>query len=198
MHASPTEGVTSPLRSGLLRRCVVGNPSHGAERATAEEGRGAERFGVQRQIGHDIGGREQVPLHINNPMGNGMDARKLTAILYLNPGWVEGMGGEIRLFVVGEDGVKNVDLSPVGGRLLLFWSDEIPHEVLATAGSAVHEEQSSDGDGMDNVDQDGVASTTYSESDRFALTVWIPTDNGLMLHDERSKFADLKDLVHFG
>lgn len=143
-------------------------------------------------------GGSKYPLHIDNPVGNGMDVRKLTAILYLNPGWVEGMGGEIRLFVNDEkeEGVKIVDLSPVGGRLLLFWSDEIPHEVLATSSSTGHDEQYDDG--INKVDEETDDSTTYSDSDRYALTVWIPTDNGLVLHDERSKFAALKDLVHFG
>ena len=131
--------------------------------------------------------RARYPCHIDNPLGNGLeDVRKLTAILYLNPDWREGDGGEIRLFVKEEDGVKIVDLSPVGGRLLLFWSDEIPHEVLPTTF-----EQSADG-------ETGEGDDTYSESDRYALTVWIPTDNIGVLHDARSKFANLKDLVHFG
>ena len=129
----------------------------------------------------------RYPCHIDNPVGNGLeDVRKLTAILYLNPGWKEGDGGEIRLFVKKEAGVKIVDLSPVGGRMLLFWSDEIPHEVLPTTFDQSANDKTGEGD------------DTYSESDRYALTVWIPTDNRSVLHDERSKFANLKDLVHFG
>ena len=133
----------------------------------------------------------RYPCHIDNPLGNGMDVRKLTAILYLNPTWKEGYGGEIRLFVKHEDdSIKKVDLSPVGGRLLLFWSDEIPHEVLHTAQFKRCNES--------DVDQEDATCETYSEMDRYALTVWIPTDNMSVLHDERSKFSDLKDLVSFG
>lgn len=133
----------------------------------------------------------RYPRHIDNPLGNGIDVRKLTAILYLNPKWKEGDGGEIRLFVKNEeDSVQKVDLSPVGGRLLLFWSDEIPHEVLHTA----QFKQSNESD----VDREDVACVAYAEMDRYALTVWIPTDNRSVLHDERSKFSDLKDLVSFG
>ncbi|KAL3786880.1 hypothetical protein HJC23_013801 [Cyclotella cryptica] len=145
-------------------------------------------------------GGSRYPCHIDNPVGNdGGDVRKLTCILYLNPGWVEGEGGEIRLFVKEDDGghverkdaVKKVDLSPVGGRLLLFWSDEIPHEVLTTKSSVLSPQtiQESEHD---------LSESTYSESDRYALTVWIPTENRGVLHDERSKFVDLKDLVQFG
>ena len=132
----------------------------------------------------------RYPCHIDNPVGNGMDVRKLTAILYLNPDWKDVDGGEIRLFVKDGEEVKKVDLSPVGGRLLLFWSDEIPHEVLPTASceqSNAHDEATADAP----VD-------VYLESDRYALTVWIPTDNRGVLHDDRSKFSDLKELVQFG
>jgi hypothetical protein len=139
----------------------------------------------------------RYPCHIDNPLGNGLDARKMTAILYLNPSWKEGDGGEIRLFVKSEnDKVQKVDLSPVGGRLLLFWSDEIPHEVLPTASSSLGSELSSDNDETDNREND--AMDKFAESDRYALTVWIPTENRGVLHDAQSKFSDLKDLVHFG
>jgi Rps23 Pro-64 3,4-dihydroxylase Tpa1-like proline 4-hydroxylase len=139
-------------------------------------------------------GGSRYPCHIDNPVGNdGMDVRKLTCILYLNPGWVQGEGGEIRLFVNNDDAsdaekkkdVETVDLSPVGGRLLLFWSDEIPHEVLPTKASTMQANENT-------------SESTYSESDRYALTVWIPTENRGVLHDERSKFACLKDFVRFG
>ena len=54
--------------------------------------------------------------------------RKLTAILYLNPGWQRSWGGELRIW--GNDGVVE-DIEPVGDRLVLFWSDMMVHEVLA-------------------------------------------------------------------
>lgn len=130
----------------------------------------------------------RYPCHIDNPVGNGLDVRKLTAILYLNPEWKEGDGGEIRLFTKDEEEIKNVDLSPIGGRLLLFWSDEIPHEVLSTASAEEGSVESTHDTALD----------VYSDTDRYALTVWIPTNNRCALHDDKSKFSDLKDLVHFG
>ena len=135
----------------------------------------------------------RYPCHIDNPVGNCEDVRKLTAILYLNPDWIEGDGGEIRLFLKDENvTVKKMDLSPIGGRLLLFWSDEIPHEVLPTSALELTSANASDETSEDN------AKVLYSDSDRYALTVWIPTENRGVLHDERSKFSKLKDSVHFG
>jgi len=121
-------------------------------------------------------GGSKYPLHIDNPQGVSVgDTRKLTCILYLNPDYQEDDGGELRIFLEEEDGTMGtVDLTPEGGRLLLFWSDEIPHEVLPTAphGQAGDE-----------------------ALDRYALTVWIPSSDVTALHKETSKFSNLKDLA---
>jgi hypothetical protein len=54
--------------------------------------------------------------------------RRLTAILYLNPGWETARdGGALRAHL--RDGSVR-DVAPAGGRLLLFNSAEVPHEVL--------------------------------------------------------------------
>lgn len=131
----------------------------------------------------------RYPRHYDNAVWDNDDVRKLTTILYLNPNWKEGDGGEIRLFVKNDEGgdatVKTVDLSPVGGRLLLFWSDEIPHEVLRTRQS---------NECVSNKDTDAEC-LTYSEIDRYALTVWIHTNDKSVLHNNPSF---LNDLVHFG
>jgi SM-20-related protein len=58
----------------------------------------------------------------------GRHNRLLSAVVYLNRGWVPGDGGELRLWL-GED---TVDVEPLGGRLVLFRSDTVPHEVLET------------------------------------------------------------------
>lgn len=69
--------------------------------------------------------------------------RVITAILYLNPStpeWVETRdGGSLRLFLgaqrgdnVGDTAVSVVDIIPVGGRLVLFDSQTVLHEVLKT------------------------------------------------------------------
>lgn len=158
---------------------------------TAEIGLSSDAFNAKLAVTSP--GGCGYPLHIDNPHHGGLavgDTRKLTCILYLNPTYRDGDGGELRLYLpssmsmsTSPDSEQNdtvceeldiVDLSPEGGRLLLFWSDEIPHEVLPTKGS------------RDN-----------SALDRYALTVWIPTANVTKLHDDMSKFRHLKDLAPF-
>ncbi|KAL7532535.1 hypothetical protein ACHAXR_004692 [Thalassiosira sp. AJA248-18] len=56
--------------------------------------------------------------------------RVVTAILYLNaPDW--GGGGELRLFE-GDDDDKHYDIVPEGGKLVLFDSARVEHQVLAS------------------------------------------------------------------
>jgi SM-20-related protein len=54
------------------------------------------------------------------------DHRKLSIICYLNTGWKETDGGQLRLHLT--QGVK--DVFPIAGRLVCFRSDQIEHEVL--------------------------------------------------------------------
>jgi SM-20-related protein len=54
------------------------------------------------------------------------DHRKLSVILYLNNDWHKQLGGELRMYL--PDQTK--DFLPVAGRLVIFRSDEIEHEVL--------------------------------------------------------------------
>lgn len=54
------------------------------------------------------------------------DHRKLSVILYLNNGWNEEHGGQLRMYL--RDQTK--DFLPLAGRLVIFRSDEIEHEVL--------------------------------------------------------------------
>lgn len=126
-------------------------------------------------------GGAKYPLHVDNPQGLASgDTRKLTCILYLNPDHQEDVdGGEIRLFLPSEETTESwdtLDLSPIGGRLLVFWSDEIPHEVLPTSSESLSPNQN-------------------QEKDRYALTIWIPTSDVACLHNASSKFHNLKDLV---
>jgi hypothetical protein len=123
-------------------------------------------------------GGSVYPLHIDNPQGlSAADTRKLTCILYLNPFYQHGDGGELRIFS-GSGTNKNLvvrkDISPDGGRMVLFWSDEIPHEVLPTAPNAERSDEM---------------------RDRYALTVWIPTDHFHTIHDPSSKFAHLGEVT---
>ena len=59
----------------------------------------------------------------------GVGNRILSVILYLNPEWVPGHGGELR--VHPPEGVP-VDYAPLHGRLIVFRSDEVDHEVLVS------------------------------------------------------------------
>ncbi len=54
--------------------------------------------------------------------------RVLTGILYLNPDWRPEHGGQLRVLL--GDGPE--DIAPVGGRLVLFRSEAVVHEVLPT------------------------------------------------------------------
>lgn len=59
--------------------------------------------------------------------------RVVTVILYLNDSWTEEDEGALRMYIPLEDGTERVeDIYPVGGRLVVFLSGEIPHEVLPT------------------------------------------------------------------
>jgi SM-20-related protein len=54
------------------------------------------------------------------------DHRKLSVICYLNKDWSEDLGGQLRIYL--KSGI--VDVLPLAGRLVIFRSDMIEHEVL--------------------------------------------------------------------
>jgi SM-20-related protein len=59
--------------------------------------------------------------------------RIVTVILYMNDSWTEADGGQLRMYFPKEDGSERIeDVLPVGGRLVVFLSEEIPHEVMPT------------------------------------------------------------------
>lgn len=121
-------------------------------------------------------GGSVYPLHIDNPQGIEVgDTRKLTCILYLNPDYKQEDAGELRIFRdEAEENAEDcfVDIKPDGGRMVLFWSDEIPHQVLPTGPHA---------------------GESHSSRDRWALTLWIPTTNLQFIHNQKSKFSSLGD-----
>lgn len=55
------------------------------------------------------------------------DLRVLSAVLYLNEAWLPEHGGQLRLY---PPAAEQHDVQPLGGRLVLFLSAEMPHEVL--------------------------------------------------------------------
>jgi len=54
------------------------------------------------------------------------NARKITLICYLNEGWQDDDGGQLRMYLPEQ----TLDVSPIGGRLVCFRSELIEHEVL--------------------------------------------------------------------
>ncbi|GLI61955.1 hypothetical protein VaNZ11_004518, partial [Volvox africanus] len=65
--------------------------------------------------------------HVDNTT---MDGRRLTVLTYLNPGWLEKQGGALRLFPIRKGAAPVVDILPVSGRVALFLSAEVAHEVM--------------------------------------------------------------------
>ena len=54
------------------------------------------------------------------------DHRKLSVICYLNKEWKEEHGGHLRMYLPD----RSLDVLPTAGRLVIFRSDQIEHEVL--------------------------------------------------------------------
>lgn len=54
------------------------------------------------------------------------DHRKLSVICYLNNQWKETDGGQLRMYLAD----KSFDVFPTAGKLVIFRSDQIEHEVL--------------------------------------------------------------------
>lgn len=64
--------------------------------------------------------------HIDCFKGN--NNRLISFVFYLNENWISEQGGQLRVY----DKDVIVDVDPTGGRLVLFLSEEIEHEVLPT------------------------------------------------------------------
>jgi SM-20-related protein len=54
--------------------------------------------------------------------------RVVSIVLYLNRHWRPSQGGELRLYTAAGE----VEVTPVAGRLVMFLSDQIEHEVLVS------------------------------------------------------------------
>jgi Rps23 Pro-64 3,4-dihydroxylase Tpa1-like proline 4-hydroxylase len=59
--------------------------------------------------------------------------RRVTAIVYLNPDWVPGDGGELRLF--GKNSAPDQDVEPVASRMVVFLSGVVDHAVISASKS---------------------------------------------------------------
>ena len=62
----------------------------------------------------------------------GQANRCLSAVLYLNPEWSDDWGGQLRLYL-DESLNDSIDVTPKWGRLVLFLSEDFPHEVMPAA-----------------------------------------------------------------
>lgn len=60
----------------------------------------------------------------------GTKQRKISLVLYLNEEWEDKAGGELVIYSPEEDNKTLQHILPTFGRLVLFRSDLIPHEVL--------------------------------------------------------------------
>jgi len=60
----------------------------------------------------------------------GESNRKLSVILYLNPAWQHHDGGELVVYDKHDNIIEKV--TPTFGKMVIFLSEEFPHEVLAT------------------------------------------------------------------
>jgi SM-20-related protein len=72
------------------------------------------------QAAHYPGGGARYVRHRDAPEKR--NRRRVTAIVYLNPGWTPADGGQLRM--------DDTDIEPIGGRLVVFLSERAWHEVL--------------------------------------------------------------------
>lgn len=60
----------------------------------------------------------------------GQANRMVSSVLYLNPDWQSDWGGE--LLIYDEDSINSVKIIPEIGKLVVFMSEQVLHEVLPT------------------------------------------------------------------
>ena len=59
----------------------------------------------------------------------GRNERKISCILYLNEDWTKDDGGALRMYLDQKDEKNYIDITPQGGTLVVFLSEEFLHEV---------------------------------------------------------------------
>ena len=77
------------------------------------------------------GGGARFQKHVDN---SAKDGRKLTAVCYLNPAWQPVAGGALRVYPLHGPAL---DVYPQAGRVVLFFSDQIPHEVFGKSSTNI-------------------------------------------------------------
>ncbi len=63
-------------------------------------------------------------------VNDGKPVRQVSTILYLNQAWKDIVGGHLRVYKTADNDSEYIDISPIGGRLVVFLSDTFYHEVL--------------------------------------------------------------------
>lgn len=84
---------------------------------------------------HSAGYATHIDQFRQSQQTSAVSVRALSAILYLNKDWPEDAGGELRLYLENhshapQQNSPHLDISPAGGRLILFLSARFWHEVL--------------------------------------------------------------------
>jgi len=119
-----------------------------------------------------IGAGAYYPKHLDNSVNADMDQRKLTAIYYMNQDWdTEKNGGELRLFCSLDEANPYVDIAPEADRLVLFWSDLIPHEVMPCWDEA-------------------------ASSHRYTFTMWLTSENPEQIANKKDPLYSVRQ-KHF-
>lgn len=65
--------------------------------------------------------------HYDNPQGR--SARRVTILLYLNPGWRPEHGGQLHIFDPADEARLLCEVQPEAGTFVAFLSERFPHEV---------------------------------------------------------------------
>ena len=150
---SPLESSTTPMLAGYVEAMSYYMPSQFNAYFTSRS-LCTERYAPKLIV--TLGEGSANPLHVDNFRDG--DQRTLTTILYLQSDWRPEQGGYFRLFPPLHDLDSpldeatlgpSLDIAPLGGRLLAFWSDTIPHAVSSVYAPSVN-------------------------SYRWAFTIWFP------------------------
>lgn len=85
---------------------------------------GLRRF--ELQLAHYAAPNRGYDRHVDS--FRGQESRRITTICYLNEDWTATDGGSLRLFVDGD----TVEILPEAGRMVVFLSDQLEHQVMPT------------------------------------------------------------------
>lgn len=168
---------SSPALAGAVRMITDHVPAHFNERFAGTCALCTVRYANKLAV--TTGNGASNPVHLDRFREG--DERKLTMIIYLQSEWCRAQGGCFRMYQSPADVDAPMDeatlsleleLPPIGGRLLAFWSDTMPHAVAPTY-------------------------STSEGSHRWALTIWFPRQTLIAwprltdwLHDRGGSISD--------